>query len=124
MGYWLDQQLSLSQYPDYPVDGVGHVPIVCRGFFPLEDGPLTWLSARTFMVIQPGGRRTPPGDFRPRLMYSQWMDHRIAWIAAKQQEFADAASWELWAALCFLTGTCVLLSLVMWWIDSYGGRRK
>jgi len=52
------------------------------------------------------------------------MDHKIAWIIARQQEVADAASLELWGALCFLAGACVLLALVMWWLDSYGDRKR
>lgn len=71
-------------------------------------------------MIQPGGRRTPPPrHIRVGLAQSTDMDHRIEWIAARQQELANAATWELWAALCFVTGACILLALYMWWYDPY-----
>ena len=47
------------------------------------------------------------------------MDHHIEWIAAQQQALANAATLELWAALCFVTGACIMLALAMWWFDSY-----
>ena len=47
------------------------------------------------------------------------MDHHIEWIAAQQQALANAATLELWAALCFVTGACLMLALAMWWFDSY-----
>jgi hypothetical protein len=47
------------------------------------------------------------------------MDPRIEWIAAQQQAIADAATLELWGALCFVTGACILLALTMWWYDPY-----